>query len=868
MTHIYYIKGMTCGGCQATVQKELAKVDGVEEVKVELSNQTAWVTSQSEVPFSRLKNALADTHYDIFEDQDSAQRETFYVKGMSCAGCEATVRDRLSEVNGVEKISIDLKDNSVTMNLTKPVSFAKLARSLEDTHYSLHKTKKELEENKASSQTNLNPNTAQEYYCPMMCEGDKTYDKPGDCPVCGMDLVPIQTDESSNHEEEHYQKLKKKFWYSVAFTLPIFLIAMSEMLPNNPLYDIMPQKYWNWIQLALSIPVVFIFCWMFFERAWRSIKTFNFNMFTLIGIGAGIAWIFSLFGLIFPDFFPEQFQNEYGNVHVYFESATVILTLVMMGQMLEAKAHSKTSSAVKELLNLAPKNATLIENGVEKEVQIEEIQRGDKLRVKPGEKIPVDGIIIDGGSDIDESMISGEPLPVHKTIDDKVIAGTINSDSSFIMQAEKIGKETMLSQIVEMVNQASRSRAPIQNLADKISSYFVPTVVFVAVITFIIWAVWGPAPSYVYALVNAIAVLIIACPCALGLATPMSVMVGIGQGAQNGILIKQAESLERLNDIDTLIVDKTGTITEGNPSVESVHSLSKEWSVEQIAQLVGSMNSQSEHPLAKATVKYTKENKINLKPIQNFKSNTGLGVQAEVDRGTYYLGNKKLMESHQLAFTSDILNQAEKYQAKAKTVSFIANSREVIGFIVIGDKIKKTSTQAIRDLRAEGIDIYMLTGDNEHTAKSVAGDVGIDHFESGVLPQDKLEFVKKLQAQGKKVAMAGDGINDAPALAQADIGIAMGTGTDVAIESADVTLIKGDLQGIKKALNLSKAVMKNIKQNLFFALIYNTLGIPIAAGILYPFFGILLSPMIAAVAMSFSSVSVIANALRLRMKEL
>ncbi|MXV37976.1 heavy metal translocating P-type ATPase [Flavobacteriaceae bacterium Ap0902] len=868
MTDKYFIKGMTCGGCQATVQKELAKVEGVDEVKVDLTSQSAEVTSESEVPFSRLKDALANTHYDIFEDQDSAQRETFYVKGMSCASCEATVRDRLSEVKGVENIAIDLKDNAVQMNLTEPVSFAKLARSLEDTHYSLHKTKEELEEKNSSSHSDLNPNTAQEYYCPMMCEGDKTYDKPGDCPVCGMDLVPIQTDESSNHEEEHYQKLRKKFWYSAAFTLPIFLIAMSEMLNDNPLYDIMPQKYWNWIQLVLSIPVVFVFCWMFFERAWRSIKTFNYNMFTLIGIGAGIAWIFSLFGMLFPQFFPPQFLNEHGNVHIYIESATVILTLVMMGQMLEAKAHSKTSSAVKELLNLAPKNATLIENGVEKEVKIEEIQKGNKLRVKPGEKIPVDGMIIEGGSDIDESMISGEPLPVHKTVEDQVIAGTINSDASFVMQAEKIGKDTMLSQIVEMVNHASRSRAPIQNLADKISSYFVPTVVIIAVITFIIWAIWGPAPSYVYALVNAIAVLIIACPCALGLATPMSVMVGIGKGAQNGILIKQAESLERLNDIDTLIVDKTGTITEGNPSVEGVYSFSNQWTVEQVTQLVGSINSQSEHPLARATVQYAKEHKVDLIPIKNFKSSTGLGVQADLGDETYYLGNKKLIHKHQLTLTPAMLREAEEYQAKAKTVSFIANGKEVLGFIVIGDKIKDTSVQAIKELRAEGIEIYMLTGDNEHTAKSVAREVGIDHFESGVLPQDKLDFVKKLQAQGKKVAMAGDGINDAPALAQADIGIAMGTGTDVAIESADVTLIKGDLQGIKKALHLSQAVMKNIKQNLFFALIYNTLGIPIAAGILYPFFGILLSPMIAAVAMSFSSVSVIGNALRLRTKKL
>lgn len=859
---------MTCGGCQATVQKELAKVEGVEGVDVDLANQSAIITSHSQVPFNKLQAALQDTHYDIFQDQDQAQQQTFYVQGMSCAGCEQTVRERLSSVEGVEDVQVNLDNQSVKLHLTQPMSFNKLAHTLEDTHYSLHKSKEELEEKKSLEKDNSDDSSPQEYYCPMMCEGDKTYDHPGNCPVCGMDLVPVQTANSSNFEEEKYQKLRNKFWYSVAFTLPIFIIAMSEMIPNNPLYQWLPQNVWNWVQMALSIPVVFYFCWEFFERAWRSIITLKFNMFTLIGIGAGIAWLFSLFGLIFPDFFPAQFKNEYGNVHVYFESATVILTLVMMGQMLEARAHSKTSSAVKDLLNLAPKNATIIENGIEREIKINQIQKGNLLRVKPGEKVPVDGVITEGTSDINESMITGEPVPVTKTIKDEVMAGTINGSSSFVMSAEKVGKDTLLAQIVDMVNHASRSRAPIQNLADKISSYFVPTVVGIAVLTFILWAIFGPTPSYVFALVNAIAVLIIACPCALGLATPMSVMVGIGKGAQNGILIKQAETLEQLHKINTLIVDKTGTITEGNPSVEGLVVFDNQFDQDQVLQIIASINSQSEHPLAKATVMYAKEKNIKPSNIQNFESLTGMGVQAELNGEIYYLGNQKLMDAQHISLNQEILEKAEQYQSNAKTVSFLSNQNKIIGLVVIGDKIKATSVQAIKGLKDNNIEIYMLTGDNEHTAASVASEVGISHYKAGLLPQDKLEFIKDLQAQGKKVAMAGDGINDAPALAQADVGISMGTGTDVAIDSSDMTLIKGDLGGILKSLNLSKLVMKNIKQNLFFALIYNTLGIPVAAGVLFPFFGILLSPMIAALAMSFSSVSVIVNALRLRAKDL
>jgi Cu2+-exporting ATPase len=737
------------------------------------------------------------------------------------------------------------------------------------------------------------------FYCPMHCEGDKTYDKAGDCPVCGMDLVeeqnlttatteqwtcpmhpevvkdeagscpicgmdlvPMQPDVSE--EEKTYKKLLKKFWIATAFTLPIFLMAMSEMLNNNPLYDIMEQKYWNWIQLALSIPVVFYATWMFFERAYRSIKTWNLNMFTLIGIGAGVAWLFSVFGMLFPDVFPAQFKTESGAVHVYFEAATVILTLVLLGQLLEARAHSKTNSAVKELLKLAPNKAIKLIDGEEVEVSIDKIELNDILKVKPGDKIPVDGVITEGETTIDESMITGEPIPVNKAVDDKVSSGTINGNQSFLMKAEKVGSDTLLSQIIHMVNEASRSRAPIQNLADKVSGYFVPVVVLISIITFIVWSIWGLEPVYVYAFVNAIAVLIIACPCALGLATPMSVMVGVGKGAQNGVLIKNAEALEKMDKVNTLIVDKTGTITEGKPTVETVGTFDDTLNEKEILQYIVSLNTNSEHPLAEATVKYGKEHNAEIIKSENFSAVTGKGVEAIINEKKVALGNPKMMEYVKADLTSKIKEEAKTYQKQGKTVSYLSIGETVVGYVVIGDKIKETSAKAIKALQDKGIDVIMLTGDNHDTAKAVASELNLADFKASMLPEDKLKEVDKLQNNGKVVAMAGDGINDAPALAKSDVGIAMGTGTDVAIESSMITLVKGDLFGIVKARNLSHSVMSNIKQNLFFALIYNTLGVPIAAGVLFPFFGVLLSPMIAALAMSFSSVSVIANALRLR----
>lgn len=827
-------------------------------------------------------------------------KHTYHIHGMSCNGCRNHVEETLSKVEGVSNVVVDLEKAEASIEMESHIPIEKFQEALKNDggRYSIHTSEAHPAHKDKKGEKPKSKGTGT-FYCPMHCEGDKIYDKPGDCPVCGMDLVEEQKlstssaekwtcpmhpevvkDESGacpicgmdlvpkepdlSAEEKTYKKLLKKFWIAVAFTLPIFLIAMSEMIPNNPLYGIMEQKTWNWVQLILSIPVIFYAAWMFFERAYKSIKTWNLNMFTLIGIGSGVAWLFSLLGMLFPDFFPDQFKTESGAVHVYFEAATVILTLVLLGQLLEARAHSKTNSAVKELLKLAPNKATKIVDGSEVEVSIDNIELNDILKVKPGDKIPVDGAITEGTTSIDESMITGEPIPVHKSPGDKVNSGTINGNQSFLMKTEKIGSDTLLSQIIHMVNNASRSRAPIQKLADKVSGYFVPTVVIISLITYAVWVIWGPDPAYVYALVNAIAVLIIACPCALGLATPMSVMVGVGKGAQNGVLIKNAEALEKMDKVDTLIIDKTGTITEGKPTVEKVGSFVESLSETEVLQYIVSLNNHSEHPLAEASVKYGKEQKIEIIKTDGFSALTGKGVEGTINGKKINLGNPKMMEYANASLLPNMKEEALVYQKQGKTVSFLSIGSEVIGYVVIGDKIKKTSANAIKELQDKGIAVIMLTGDNHETAQAVAKELNLADFKASMLPEGKLREVENLQKNGKVVAMAGDGINDAPALAQSDVGIAMGTGTDVAIESAMITLVKGDIQGIVKARNLSDAVMKNIKQNLFFALIYNTVGIPIAAGVLFPVFGILLSPMIAALAMSFSSVSVIANALRLR----
>lgn len=818
---------------------------------------------------------------------------TYKVIGMSCMGCESSVLQALSNVKAVTEVKVNLEKNEVEVEMTEHISIEKLQEGilLAGLHYTIQMPN---DENMSEQLEEVQGNGI--YYCPMQCEGSKTYEEPGSCPKCGMDLIeqpalsvkikytcpmhpeiireemgscPIcgmnLTLLDSEVKEEHkaYGALLKKMKVATVFTVPIFFIAMAEMLASNPLTEVLPQVIWNWIQFALAIPVVFYATWMFFKRAYRSVVTWNLNMFTLIGIGAGVAFLLSVVALVFPSIFPDQFKTESGTVFVYFEATTVILTFVLLGQLFEAKAHTKTSGAIRSLLKLAPTEATLVTKGGESVILIHNIVKGDLLRVKPGDKIPVDGKLVEGTSNVDESMITGEPVPINKVAGDQVSAGTINGVKSFVMEAEKVGSETLLAQIIEMVNSASRSRAPIQRIADKISKYFVPIVIVISLLTFIAWYAIGPEPSLVYAFVNAIAVLIIACPCALGLATPMSVMVGVGKGAENGVLIKNAEAIENLNKMDVLIIDKTGTITEGEPSVEAVVNSSGEFDL-QLLEYIASLNQYSEHPLAEAMMLFAKDKNVSYTAVKDFEAVLGKGVYGTVKGLKVAIGNKKMMEQISAELSSSVESSAVQEQILGKTVSYISVDGKVEGIVIIADAIKETSKKAIELLHDKGVEVIMLTGDNKNTASTVASELNLSNFQAECLPEDKLRVIENLQAEGKLVAMAGDGINDAPALAQSDIGIAMGTGTDVAIESSEVTLVKGDLLGIVKAINLSKKVMGNVKQNLFFSFIYNILGIPIAAGLLYPLFGLLLSPMIAAVAMSFSSVSVIANSLRLK----
>ena len=739
-----------------------------------------------------------------------------------------------------------------------------------------------------------------EYYCPMRCEGDKTYEKPGDCPVCGMhlkkaenvstgnsiytcpmhpeirqktpgscpkcgmDLVPVKVSDS-NEEEIAYLKMLKKFWIALALSIPVFIIAMSDFISFLHLESIAPMKVWSWIQFVLATPVVFYCSWQFFKRGWSSIMRRSPNMWTLISIGVGAAYLFSVAGLLAPQLFPSQFKDKMGNVHLYFEAASVILTLVLLGQVLELRAHTRTNSAIKALLNLVPPFARIIRNRQEEEIPLEQVKPGDILKVKPGEKVPVDGIITEGNAILDESMITGEPMPAEKSKEDKVTGGTINGKTVFEMKAEKVGSDTLVARIIEMVNEAGRSRAPIQKLADIVAKYFVQIVIAVSLITFAVWAIWGPQPAYVYAFVNSVSVLIIACPCALGLATPMSVMVGTGRAALSGVLVKNAGAIEEMNKVDTLIIDKTGTITEGKPSLKNYKSFGA-LNNEEILRLAASIDANSEHPLADAIVKGAKTKNIELIKLNDFESVTGKGVQAKYEGKKIGLGNHRLMDEFKGTITDDMKMLVEGWQTTGQTVMYLLIENKVEGVVSVSDRIKESSAKAIQLLQNMGVKVLMLTGDNNITAKAVSEELNLDGFQSDCLPDDKYKKIKELQEEGHIVAMAGDGINDAPALAQANVGIAMGTGTDIAMQSAEITLVKGDLNGIVRARELSGKVMRNIKQNLFFAFMYNILGVPVAAGLLYPLFGILLSPMIAAAAMSFSSVSVISNALRLRMK--
>ncbi len=699
-----------------------------------------------------------------------------------------------------------------------------------------------------------------EYTCPMHPEIVRP--QPGSCPICGMALEPKTTSAAPSDEENaELRDMTKRFWISAGLTLPVFALAMTHFLPAG-------AQSWadstasRWTQFVLSTPVVFWAGWPFFQRGWRSLVTGHLNMFTLIALGVGAAFTFSAVAMLAPDLFPHTMQHN-GKVGIYFEAAAVIVVLILLGQVLELRARSHTGSAIRALLNLAPPTARKVSSGADQEVPLDQVKVGDQLRVVPGDKVPVDGVVVDGHSSVEESIITGEALPVEKTVGDKVTGGTVNGPGSFVMCAERVGSATLLGQIITMVAEAQRSRAPIQGLADKVASIFVPAVTVISVLTFVIWMWFGPEPRLAHAIVNAVAVLIIACPCALGLATPMSIMVGVGRGAQEGVLVKNAQALELLEKVTTLVVDKTGTVTEGRPRLVDVLP-ENGFDAKEILRLAASLEQSSEHPLAAAIVQGAKEQGVVLESVKDFRSITGGGVGGTVGRRVAMIGKPDFLRSEQITGLESLEAAAVKFQEEGRTAMFVAVDGKPAGILTVADPIKSTTPEAIRELHTLGLQLVMVTGDNRRTAAAVAKQLGLDAVEAEVEPAGKVSLIKQLRAEGKHVAMAGDGINDAPALSEAEVGIAMGTGTDIAMQSAGITLVKGDLRAIAKAIRLSRATMRNIRQNLFFAFIYNALGVPIAAGVLYPFLGLLLNPMIAALAMSLSSVSVVVNALRLR----
>jgi len=708
------------------------------------------------------------------------------------------------------------------------------------------------------------PSSRTEYVCPMHREVVR--DAPGTCPICGMALEP-RTVTVTEEAIPELVLMSRRFWVCVALTLPVFLLAMSEMIPGQPLQHAFPLRALGLVQFALASPVVLWGGWPFFERGWASVVNRHLNMFTLIAVGTGTAYVYSVAAILAPGIFPASFRGPGGEVPVYFEASAVITTLVLLGQVLELRARAETGGALRRLLGLAPRTARVVRaDGREEDVPLDRLAQGDLLRVRPGEKVPTDGVLLEGSSSLDESMITGEAIPVEKQAGGRVTGGTVNGLGSFLMRAERVGKDTLLARIVQLVSEAQRSRAPIQHLADRVSSYFVPAVIIVSALTFVVWAIVGPQPRLAYALVNAVSVLIIACPCALGLATPMSIMVGTGRGALAGVLIKNAEALEVLEKVDTLVVDKTGTLTEGKPRLVSVRPLPG-WDAAEVVRLAATLERGSEHPLAAAILDEALKRNFKLGEAREFRSFSGEGVLGEVEGQAVALGNLRLFVRLKIDLAG-LETKADEIRGEGQTVVFMAVNGRACGFLAVADPIKSSAPETLRLLQKDGIRVVMLTGDTLRTAKAVARDLGIEEVEGQILPEEKGKVVKRLQGQGRTVAMAGDGINDAPALAQAQVGIAMGTGTDVAIESAAITLVKGDLRGIVRARRLSKGIMRNIRENLFFALIYNALGVPLAAGVLYPVWGLLLNPMLAAAAMTFSSVSVISNALRLRRLEL
>lgn len=901
---------MTCSGCQKKILEKLNSLDQIS-AKVNLENSSVEITSDKEINLNDLNKALSEIGNYKLEDpnkpentfvkpQDRVSPSSVYYCPMECEGDKVYFQQgkRCPDCNMYlvpieEKLAKDPNHKPTYSSTNLPESFKdnignyycpmfcegdKTYDEKTDCpvcHMHLEEITEDLVKNSTSHShqhhnhqhhetPKVTDDMAGRYYCPMFCEGDKTYDSNVGCPVCGMDLVKYP-EKGEEETDDTYLILKRKFIISLAFTIPVFILSMGGMLIDFPFSHNTQAIF----ELILTLPVLFYSGWFLMKRGWVSFKTWNLNMFSLISLGVAAAFIFSIIALAFPDLLPHEVRGGHNHeIPLYFEAVCVIMTLVILGQLMEALAHKKTGNAIKELMNLSPDEANLMVNNEEKRVPLSEVKIGDVLKVKPGEKIPVDGKIIEGNSIVDESMITGEPIPVEKNMDDSVTSGTINGNQVFLMKAEKVGDETLLSKIIKMVNDASRSRAPIQKLTDKVAKVFVPTVIVVAVITFILWQIFGPeGQKTLFAFINAVAVLIVACPCALGLATPMSLMVGIGKGAKNGILIKNAEALELMHKVNVLITDKTGTLTEGKPSLEHIKTVNNS-SENVILKLAYSLNQNSEHPLSSAVIKKAKTDHISAEKVGKFENISGKGVKGIINGKTVYLGNENLLVSNGIQIPEDLKLKAKEIQSKAHTISFIAQENEALGFISFSDKIKESSKKAVQHLINEGIEIIMMTGDNENTAKAVADELGIKNYKASCLPEDKLNEVKKLQAQGKIVAMTGDGINDSPALAQSNVGIAMGTGTDVAIETAEITLLKGDILGIAKAKILSEKLLRNIKENLFFAFIYNILGIPVAAGLLYPFFGILLSPMIAAAAMSLSSLSVILNSLRLNSVDL
>ena len=848
-TKKYNVLGMSCEGCQKKISSALNNVEGIK-ADVNLAGNFVEITSEQEIDLEKLNSELKNAGNYVLEDpektkstefippQDRVSPSSVYYCPMECEGDKVYfVQGKRCPVCNMYCVPIEEKEENRKKGM----------------HQHHHETKHEHHVETFSEKLG-------EYYCPMFCEGDKTYPENVGCPVCGMDLVKI-TGNDDESEDDTYKNLQKKFWISVAFTLPVFLLSMGGMFFEFPF----SSRVSGILQLIFTLPVVFYTGWFLFKRAWISFKSWNLNMFSLIGLGASAAFVYSIFAITFPSLIPHELMQNHHEVPLYFEAVAVILTLVIFGQMLEAKAHQKTGNAIKELMNLSPKEAHLIQNNVEKNIPISEVKIGDILKVKPGEKIPVDGEIIEGNTTIDESMITGEPIPAEKKLGDKVTSGTINGNQVFLMKTEKIGKNTLLSQIIEMVNSASRSKAPIQKLTDKVSKIFVPVVIAISVLTFIFWYFFGGENRAIFALVNALAVLIVACPCALGLATPMSVMVGIGKGARNGILIKNAEALEEMEKVNVIITDKTGTLSEGKPSLTQIFS--ENIDENEALQLAASLNKNSEHPLSQAVLNKAKffdsAQNYNLKEVKNFENISGRGILGEIDGKKLFLGNIHYLKENNFEISENLLQKAQILEDEANTVSYLTIDGKAVAVFGFKDKIKENAKSSIKSLQNKGIEVIMMTGDNEATAKHVAESLGIKKYFANCLPHDKINEVKNLQTQGKIVAMTGDGINDAPALAQANVGIAMGTGTDIAMNSAEITLLKGDISGVTKSKILSEKMMKNVKENLFFAFAYNTLGIPIAAGLLYPIFGVLLSPMFAAAAMSFSSVSVIANSLRL-----